>query len=109
MADPKQPGNFGEYRRLLLSELERLGREVDELKDCSNEIKTLSAAINAEVRVKIENLEKAVAGIEKSLDDLDKEQIAQGRLLTTLQVRSGLWGAAAGILTALAAYFMRRI
>jgi len=109
MADPKQPGNFGEYRRLLISELERLNREVDELRDCLNDLIVANAAIDAETKVKIENLEKAVAGVEKSLDDIKKEQVVQGRLLTTLQVRSGLWGAAAGILTALAAYFMRRI
>ena len=94
---------------MLISELERFNRELDELKSCLNDLIAANAAIDAEVRVKIENLERAVRGLEKAQDDIEKEQIAQGRLLTTLQVRSGLWGAAAGILTALAAYFMRRI
>ena len=94
---------------MLISELERLNREVDELRDCLNDLIAANAAIDAETKVKIENLEKAVASIEKAQNDIEEEQVAQGRLLTTLQVRSGLWGAAAGILTALAAYFMRRI
>ena len=109
MAEPKQAGDFGEYRRLLISELERLGREVDELKDCLNDFKTSNAATDAETKIRIENLERAVNGLEKSLDTLREKQVIHGNLLTKLQVRSGLWGAAAGILTALAAYFMRRI
>jgi len=72
-------------------------------------MKTASAATNAEVRVKIENLEKTIEGLKKSLDALRAEQIIQGRLLTSLQVRSGLWGAAAGLLTVLAAYLIKQI
>jgi hypothetical protein len=65
------PGGWGAYERLVLTKLE----------DLSAEIKELRVDINEEVK------------------DIRKEQTKQDVAIAMLQVKSGLWGAVAAVMT----------
>lgn len=76
MPDGPVPENWGEYRRLILSELERISKDLEVLSD------------------KLDLFRR---------DEISKIQID----VAMLKVKAGVWGAAGGLMVALAATLIR--
>jgi hypothetical protein len=110
-------GDWGEYRRLLIGELERLDREQRELAGhCDRrdaDMREYCAELVAVIRVDIENLRNKTAQIdingtrinqiEKDSAQLKTDVSDQGKSLAGLIVKSGAWGAIGGLLPVIVA------
>ena len=115
--DANKNGDWGEYRRLLISELERLDRTVSDLveqidrrdADMRTYCGSLVAAIRSEIEAlrtrltqldvnstRISHLETECGERRQDVSRIDKE-------VTALVVKSGLWGAAGGLIPAIGA------
>jgi hypothetical protein len=82
MTRPQAEGNgWGEYQRLVLSELERLDGSIQKLDD---------------------KLDDSIQKINDKIDDLRKTEIkSMGEEIQVLKFKAGLWGALAGMIPVL--------
>ena len=86
-----ESGDWEEYRRLVLSELERLDKKID---------------------AQSEQMEKLLVAMEKrlgrSIESLNSRQGEMSERVVDLRIRASLWGALAGLLSAIGVALLSR-
>ena len=76
------PNGWGAYERLVLAKLEELS---DDMKDLRGEVKEEFRGIRTELQAEV--------------SDIRKEQTKQDVAIAMLNVKSGIWGAGAAVIT----------